>query len=844
MKIDYLKVKNWQGHVERELRFEGPIVGLSGENGSGKTTLMNAIVYAIFGKLPPKKKATTMIRDYGLENGANSALVEAEFNRMGYRFNVTRTLNAKGSERKLTLPDGSEFTYADQVDEQMSNILGADLESIMNVVFIPQGDLKNILFGTEAEQERLLIKILDVGHLADSYKVISSKINFLQAKVDSTINARLEQVELRILQSEKDIASMKEEISHLPELEADEVWTLKSKVQDIANKDLYYRNKNKDLIDQQEEYTKLNAGNRIETIKNKLLLEQGSTDQNGIIHGLKLEVKTLEGINPLVPQIIAKCDNISRHYKSIPSLDLIKKSEEFWATGISGNSQTLQILLEMQQYPDTSSLDPTIATLETSLEVEREKIRNIEKECTVITTKISNLAYYKNVSCDHDANCSQCGSVLTEETINKNKQELANLEAQLNSLKPLIPTATLQIRSIETELANQKNQKTKLENICTKIPKRAFEIYQETKNPDILRNLKGEFENILTTIKNEETIIYNSILNVNSICERFHIPGIQVERSLQTIGEGNLQSIEAYCKGVLEALSTCHLEVANQISGKDSQIRELQLASQSSVTAEEREVLKSAQAIETKITQLKTIIESMVEVLQTEEEDIDKRFKSFNLNLDGVSQFADKMDAVVAVLTTNTKKREDLSVLESVYNNYQKDRNTILAEREKAKPLLELITDLERLKAAFSREGIANRFIKAKFSQLINATKENLRKLAAPFDIEQDEDKPLCFVFRRYDKGPSNWLPQDMMSGGQRVRLCLAFIMAVQQILVPNLGFLMLDEPSNHIDERGADDLRDFLIRLKPELEASNMQLIVCDHKESISSAYSTKISL
>jgi exonuclease SbcC len=844
MKIDYLKVKNWQGHVERELRFDGPIIGLSGENGSGKTTLMNAIVYAIFGKLPPKKKATTMIRDYGLENGANSALVEAEFNRMGYKFNVTRTLNAKGSERKLTLPDGSEFTYAEQVDEQMSNILGADLESIMNVVFIPQGDLKNILFGTEAEQERLLIKILDVGHLADSYKAIASKINFLQAKVDTTINSRLEQIELRILQSEKDIESMKEEISHLHPLEANDVWTLRSMVQDIATKDLYYRNKNKELIDLQEEYTKLNAGNKIETIKNKLLLEQGATDQNGIIHGLKLEVKTLEGINPLVPQIITKCDNISKLYKSIPPLDMVKKSEEFWATGIAGNSQTLQILLGMEQYPDVNSLDPTIATLEINLEAEKEKRRDIEKECTIITTKISNLAYYKNVSCDHDANCSQCGSILTEETINKNKQELDNLESQLNRLKPLIPSATLQIRSIETELTNQKNRKISLENICSKIPKKAFDIYQETKNPDILRNLKGEFENILTNIKNEETIIYNSISSINSICERFHIPGIQSDRSIQTVGEGNLQAIETYCKGILEALSACHLEVANQISGKDSQIRELQLASQSSVTAEEREILKSAETIETKITQLKTIIDSMVEVIQTQEEDIQNRFAAFGLNLDGVSQLSDKMDAVIAVLNTNTKKREDLSVLESVYNNYQTDRNTIIAEREKAKPLLELIADLERLKSAFSREGIANRFIKAKFSQLINATKDNLRKLSAPFDIEQDEDKPLCFVFRRYDKGPSNWLPQDMMSGGQRVRLCLAFIMAVQKILVPNLGFLMLDEPSNHIDERGADDLRDFLIRLKPELEASNMQLIVCDHKESISSAYSTKISL
>ncbi len=153
MRIKKLKLKNWAGFAEREFDLDGSVVILVGKNGGGKTTLMNSITYSLQGKLPNKAIASDFIRNFGIKGGATSAEISAEFFQSGQDFQVWRKLDPKGSERKLTLSTGTEFKYAEQVDEQIGALLGTDVDTVSNVMFIPQGDLKNILFGTASDHK-------------------------------------------------------------------------------------------------------------------------------------------------------------------------------------------------------------------------------------------------------------------------------------------------------------------------------------------------------------------------------------------------------------------------------------------------------------------------------------------------------------------------------------------------------------------------------------------------------------------------------------------------------------------------------------------------------------------
>ena len=82
------------------------------------------------------------------------------------------------------------------------------------------------------------------------------------------------------------------------------------------------------------------------------------------------------------------------------------------------------------------------------------------------------------------------------------------------------------------------------------------------------------------------------------------------------------------------------------------------------------------------------------------------------------------------------------------------------------------------------------------------------------------------------------------LSGGQRVRLSLAFILAVQQLIVSDLGFVTLDEPSTHLDEEGVDSLCNLLEKVRDVFADSEHQLWVCDHNPKLESAFDTIVKL
>ena len=82
------------------------------------------------------------------------------------------------------------------------------------------------------------------------------------------------------------------------------------------------------------------------------------------------------------------------------------------------------------------------------------------------------------------------------------------------------------------------------------------------------------------------------------------------------------------------------------------------------------------------------------------------------------------------------------------------------------------------------------------------------------------------------------------LSGGQRVRLSLAFILAVQQLIVAELGFVTLDEPSTHLDEEGVDSLCNLLKKVRDVFADSEHQLWVCDHNPKLDIAFDKILKL
>lgn len=827
MKIESLILKNWAGHASKELVFEGSIIGFSGENGSGKTTILEAIDYSIRGKLPQKRIASERIRDYGLAGGASFAEVTSKFSRHSKSFEIYRKLAVKGSERLLTLDDGSTYTYAEQVDEQVGNILGTDVDTLANILFIPQGDLKNILFGTTAEQEKLLIKILDVGHLRDAYEALSKKINYLNGKINPNIETQISEINFEIEQKEAGISSMRIELDSLPRIDKDLLQQCFVELRMLEILDETFRNENMEMVKLRERSAVLNPSGDIEIIRSKSHITEGSSLVQTEIKKLQDTIYTISSfLLPLVDQIQSEEIALNSLKALVPSWDdsKINLANRMFSLGLEPGITKQQVDSFVYSKQAIPELERKFAEIQLNIEDLDRQIIAYRKRHVEVQTRIKALHIYESEICG-DLNCTMCGSVVSAERVQENKQQLAELKSELEKivsegteLSSLVQNEKLELIRTETEIIKLKGLKQFDPTLVALISENP-QLHEEL--PTINKTL-ADIREYTRLINDKNTNIARLLSSISHTASANSIDSISTLEELAGYKELLLGKVRRYT----EEINSLRVEVSK------------------SVSKEELTQLEQYDAIQVAISKLEEKSRETATRIQNSEDVLIKNIIKFPLQLENVPQLRDKVDSAKAASERYDFVMQNLKIAEAMISQLIETRDKLLKEKNSYAPILSVIKDLTDLKDAFNRDGLAQTYITAKFENLISATKENLKKLNVSFEIRQDPDKPLSFQYLRHDTGSSNWLPQSLMSGGQRVRLCLAFIMAVQQVLVPNLGFIILDEPSNHVDETGTADLRDFFLRIRPELDVAGMQLIVCDHKEMLSAAYTTHIRL
>ena len=102
----------------------------------------------------------------------------------------------------------------------------------------------------------------------------------------------------------------------------------------------------------------------------------------------------------------------------------------------------------------------------------------------------------------------------------------------------------------------------------------------------------------------------------------------------------------------------------------------------------------------------------------------------------------------------------------------------------------------------------------------------------------------LSFKFLRTDVEDAQWLGMHRLSGGQKIKLAIAMLIAIQKLICPDICFLMLDEPSTHLDTNSIGTLATLLSNLKETLNNSEGQIFVIDHNEILNRSFTTTIQL
>jgi DNA repair exonuclease SbcCD ATPase subunit len=190
-----------------------------------------------------------------------------------------------------------------------------------------------------------------------------------------------------------------------------------------------------------------------------------------------------------------------------------------------------------------------------------------------------------------------------------------------------------------------------------------------------------------------------------------------------------------------------------------------------------------------------------------------------------------------------TEKQGSLSAIQGMMDAARKKVAELQTEQSKQEKQMRLANDMDTVARVFGKEGVAKSYMADMYGLLINACGDHLERMSSNFCMRKDEDDVLSFSFKRLDE-PSEWMKQGLLSGGQSIKASVAFLLALQQIMIPEVGLLVLDEPTTHLSASGREGFRDLLEDMRATLKRTECQVIVCDHCEEVKSSLEKKIIL
>jgi exonuclease SbcC len=173
------------------------LFAITGPTGSGKTSLLDAMIFALYGRVP--RAGRHGMKDL-ISHGIAEARVRLEFSVDGQRYRVGRRLSrSQAQSATLERAEGDEWRSVVEgsgvkaVDTHIVELLRLPYEAFTRAVVLPQGEFHQFLRGDRDERRKILTGLLGLGHYEEMGRRARARGKGLETTVEATTQIVAEQ---------------------------------------------------------------------------------------------------------------------------------------------------------------------------------------------------------------------------------------------------------------------------------------------------------------------------------------------------------------------------------------------------------------------------------------------------------------------------------------------------------------------------------------------------------------------------------------------------------------------------------------------------------------------------
>jgi len=836
LEITGIDIENFGRHKKIKQDINGHLVGLFGANGDGKSTVLQALQLAFANTIDHPDSAKAFIRRCSIDEPTYAQVI-VYFTSDGRKCSIMRRITKTTSSRKLVIEGMDKPLTSDKaVTDMMFELVGVDKKAINSTVFIRQGEMTN-MFGKDTERRDFYTKLLMLGHLDKvativdgSRKQVSDSIQDLGAVIDQARSVCKESSDYysECDKELQDVVDPSSALSHLRALQglysksADaEDAVLKTRaiiagLPDLESQTVLVQEKTQAIAEIKEAKTNLASYQS----KCQLLEAKEATATSSV--EASHEVWTLNQKKLDIPHVALAAE--------APTPESFAEAINDLRDRITTRKQLASMSDERAVVrKDIADLTPGVEAAKVVVEEQQSELKEIESAGKIMAqdyktyTTILEGIRSANTGCQ----CPVCGEDTTSTEFLQNNLDKVSEELDKHRVT-YADKAAVANKNLKEYEANR------------------LKLGAATSKDDILTaSIKKMAASVLSqksygiTIEDEQRALGEMQEKVEMLTKnsREHAAiDIKIQEATKRITDPGMDSaaLEVLRKELAEAKLTYNSSLL-QWEGKEAELQamEAELTELQSVLAKHNDQALSLRLNEDSVLALDA---GIVELLKNLPEMADAVLRKHG----GTS---------AAVVSSLEELEADQAAYSEVRGKVTAAKNAMLADSsrlaeletraEEQKSRIELAENISELSMAFKPSGVSLEYLSYKFEQIARIASDYLAEAHADFMVTASKDIPLAFDFLRIDKPGEVWLPQSRMSGGQKVWLAVATLRAIHTLVIPNVGLLILDEPTTHLDDDVQQQMADMLNRIGEE---KSLQVIVCDHSQALVDAIKEQI--